>query len=312
MYRYSEMSQLLREIRSGSEESGQRELMSLWEASPASHSVSQAGAGGKTTSGSCGVNLAASLEKLDQLGLLLKTYLDSSVSHLTTSLPTWSVKATDASRLYIQLRLSVPHTSENGCLLWPTATSRGLEGREGGELPERASQFSVRESCALGKLWPTPHANCHTGAGEHGEGGDNLQTTAGGQLNPDWVEILMGFPVGWTDIECTEPQEWPGWPAPMGAKLWPTPTACNPEETNATLDEDGLNILRPSGFKSASLGTLILADSRCVPKDQYPYEPPRVGTGIPNRAKRLKALGNAVVPQQAYPIFRAIMEVEAK
>ncbi len=123
--------------------------------------------------------------------------------------------------------------------------------------------------------------------------------TTHGQLNPSWVEILMGFAIGWTDVDA-EPQGWPGWPAPMGAKLWPTPRACNPEETNATLDEDGLNILRPSGFKvSASLGTLILADSRCVPKDQYPYEPPRVGTGIPNRAKRLKALDNAVVPQQA-------------
>lgn len=48
-----------------------------------------------------------------------------------------------------------------------------------------------------------------------------------------------------------------------------------------------------------------LADGRC-----WTAEPDvgRVAHGIPARVDRLKCLGNAVVPQQAYPIFRALKE----
>ncbi|MDR1508895.1 MAG: hypothetical protein LBS53_04595 [Synergistaceae bacterium] len=37
---------------------------------------------------------------------------------------------------------------------------------------------------------------------------------------------------------------------------------------------------------------------------------PRTSKGVKNRAARLRALGNCVVPMQVYPIFRAIMQAE--
>lgn len=37
---------------------------------------------------------------------------------------------------------------------------------------------------------------------------------------------------------------------------------------------------------------------------------PRTANGVKDRVNRLKALGNAVVPAQAFPIFSAITEIE--
>jgi DNA (cytosine-5)-methyltransferase 1 len=65
---------------------------------------------------------------------------------------------------------------------------------------------------ALAAMWPTPSARDYrtdygdTEAGrkrmEHSRGKPLAHVAGrGGQLNPEWVEWLMGFPLGWTDLE---------------------------------------------------------------------------------------------------------------
>ncbi len=57
----------------------------------------------------------------------------------------------------------------------------------------RASDGAGKSS--HGRTWSTTDRNLHTVMREMGE------TKTGGQLNPMWVEWLMGFPEGWTDLE---------------------------------------------------------------------------------------------------------------
>jgi len=39
----------------------------------------------------------------------------------------------------------------------------------------------------------------------------NEQPKAGGQLNPTWVEWLMGWPIGWTSMEPITDIDWRDW-----------------------------------------------------------------------------------------------------
>jgi DNA (cytosine-5)-methyltransferase 1 len=60
------------------------------------------------------------------------------------------------------------------------------------------------------QMFPTPTARMHKDNGkspsELNRNSETLATKAGGQLNPQWVEWLMGFPIGWTDLEDSETQ----------------------------------------------------------------------------------------------------------
>ena len=71
-----------------------------------------------------------------------------------------------------------------------------------------------------------------------------------------------------------------------------------------------LDAARHSGTRAVPHQATVLAvgDTEAARRDAWAVEPGicRVADGLPGRMDRLRALGNAVVPQQVYPILRAI------
>ena len=70
-----------------------------------SHSVWQETRKGKTIPVISGLNFRGWSEKLDRIGLSVKTYLESSVSQQTQFVPIWSMKATKSGFGIMKLRV---------------------------------------------------------------------------------------------------------------------------------------------------------------------------------------------------------------
>jgi hypothetical protein len=82
---------------------------------------------------------------------------------------------------------------------------------------EEASAIAGRDvRKAQGKIlaWPTPTAHNAKETNAPSESQRNTPTLAaqaGGSLNPTWVEWLMGWPLGWTDLKRLEMDKYQQW-----------------------------------------------------------------------------------------------------
>ena len=76
----------------------------------------------------------------------------------------------------------------------------------------RKSARPIGES-GCSSLLPTPTiAGNYNRKGASPTSGDGLATAVGGQLNPTWVEWLMGWPLGWSDCDSWETESSPSKP----------------------------------------------------------------------------------------------------
>lgn len=180
---------------------------------------------GKTTTVTYGLRCSELSENLRRVALSVRTYLESSELPPGKWSRIWRKRAITLSCSILKLRLSARPTEENVSPLWPTPATRDYKGTNSMESIQRS--LDAGKNGFLGqlpnavKMWCTPNARDYKNAtakewdnhkntrnlnrqmAKLYEGGQSTEER-NGQLNPTWVEWLMGFPIGWTDLSASE------------------------------------------------------------------------------------------------------------
>ena len=152
------------------------------------------------------------------LGLLEKTLLESSAWRSTRCCLTWKTRVTKQGRLLFRLAASTPRTGGTDAPLW---LGKMTASQTGGNYSLRSPEWRKGRTPSPAEfvmMWPTPTAGKLCGGAGARQKIKALETSgqiteeerrsmasrSGGQLNPTWVEWLMGFPIGWTDLKDSE------------------------------------------------------------------------------------------------------------
>lgn len=163
------------------------------EDSPASRFPWPESSVGRKTSGFCGPKCSALSGSLGRIASSVRMSLESSALPPGRWSRIWSASAITSSCLILKLRLSELGTGGQDAFLWGSTiypTLKASDSKGTGPMGSRSAEHDLEWKNLRGcVLYATP---CR---------GDATGTDVNGQLNPEWAEWLMGFPVGWSELE---------------------------------------------------------------------------------------------------------------
>lgn len=119
-----------------------------------------------------------------RVALSVKTFLELFELRLRESFPNCKASATKQGLTVLRLGMSADCTKESGSLSWPRPTTGA---------PLCGGTHNFRQMEALRDTGIITE-----------EERKNLTCGSGGKSNPALMEWLMGFPIGWTDLNASE------------------------------------------------------------------------------------------------------------
>ena len=228
--------------------------------SHAKTSAPQARAQASTASApACGGKWQGLLARYDPVSCSWKTPQCSLFADSEPSLETWPRWGSMRNGECWERIPSVPTTSENESGYWPTPTADSVTERT-----QRYAQDGMPLTAAV-RMFPTATATAYKGWSPNhnrADSDDRLdytvereafllgQTTPPKRLNPDWVEWLIGWPIGHTALKPLETDKFREWQRQHGG--------CSMSgEVDPNRPQESAQTEHPRHFMSPLLGTMI-------------------------------------------------------
>jgi hypothetical protein len=166
----------------------------------------------------CGNKWHASFTKFDPASSSWKTHqcsLQGDLEPFLETWPQWGLMRDGECWEQQTLEQTIKGTEFGLLEHWPTPRScSAMAATITPESAWNANRNPNLETIVGRRLWPTPTAHNAKETNAPSESRRNtpsLAAQAGGQLNPTWVEWLMGWPLGWTDLKPLETDKFHQW-----------------------------------------------------------------------------------------------------